>query len=141
MFAPCNMLAVTVFFNILLLVIQIGNKSLPLPVSIKCCEKDQSCYMYVTKIQSQCLNFYCIHFLHIRNVWVIDELFDSDIITMFMNYEKIFTRNQNRRLNVLSVSISTSGDYWTHLDHYEKCQLLTFGMYKISIFPTQNLPW
>lgn len=67
--------------------------------------------MYVTKIQSQCLNFYCIHFLHIRNVLVIDELFDSDIITMFMNYEKIFTRNQNRRLNVLSVSISKSGDY------------------------------
>lgn len=140
MFAPCNMLAVTVFLNILLL-LQISNKRLPLPVSIKCCEKDQSCYMFVTKIQSQCLNFYCIHFLHIRNVWVIDELFDSDIITMFMNYEKIFTRNQNRRLNVLSVSISKSGDYWTHLDHYEKCQLLTFGMYKISIFPTQNLPW
>lgn len=67
MFAPCNMLAVTVFLTYFYL-LQIGNKSLPPPVSIKCCEKDQSCYMYVTKIQSQCLNFYCIHFLHIRNV-------------------------------------------------------------------------
>lgn len=85
--------------------------------------------------------FYCIHsYINIFNVKVIDGLFDSDI-TMCMNYEKIFKRNQNRWQNVLSVSKSKSGDYWTHLDHYEKCHLLTFRMYKISIFPKQNLLW